>query len=68
AVEKGWTAVYTRSVESRLSRVHVLTGDVLTAWRLVNASDRATDAPALQIVRAVTQPDDMPVVGMQVAE
>lgn len=68
AVQQGWTAVYERSAESRLSHVHVLTGDVLTAWRLVNGTHRAADAPALQIVRAVTQPDDRPVVGMQVEE
>jgi len=70
SVQSGWTQQYEASAESRLDFEHLLTGDVLSAWRLASgpAKSKGNAAPKLQIVRAVTQPEGIPVVGMRVAE
>ncbi|CAE8651243.1 unnamed protein product, partial [Polarella glacialis] len=71
-VEAGWTKLYTESLEVRIGYEHILTGDVLTAWRLVQGgkspAKNAEEEQKLQIVRATTQPDGEPVVGMRLAE
>eukprot|EP00931_Biecheleriopsis_adriatica_P069790 TRINITY_DN435_c0_g2_i1.p1 TRINITY_DN435_c0_g2~~TRINITY_DN435_c0_g2_i1.p1 ORF type:complete len:2117 (-),score=606.84 TRINITY_DN435_c0_g2_i1:43-6393(-) len=86
-IREGWTKLYDESASTRLEKVHVLTGDVLTAWRLAYGTkskklgtksdpeekeeedkDKDKNVPKLQIVRAITQPDNMPVVGMRLPE
>jgi len=69
AARQGWTSLYNSSVQSRVVFEHVLTGDVLTAWRLVaGTAGPKTDRSKLEIVRALTHPDNVPVVGMRVSE
>eukprot|EP00930_Biecheleria_cincta_P023764 TRINITY_DN17104_c0_g1_i1.p1 TRINITY_DN17104_c0_g1~~TRINITY_DN17104_c0_g1_i1.p1 ORF type:complete len:1912 (-),score=397.98 TRINITY_DN17104_c0_g1_i1:147-5882(-) len=81
-VEEGWTKLYEETAARRWCKEHILTGDVLMAWRLVNAGnskkpnsednegmdDDEQDLSKLQIVRAVVQPDNQPVVGMRLKE
>eukprot|EP00747_Dinoflagellata_sp_TGD_P051218 gnl/TRDRNA2_/TRDRNA2_147216_c0_seq1.p1 gnl/TRDRNA2_/TRDRNA2_147216_c0~~gnl/TRDRNA2_/TRDRNA2_147216_c0_seq1.p1 ORF type:complete len:1174 (+),score=324.65 gnl/TRDRNA2_/TRDRNA2_147216_c0_seq1:427-3522(+) len=99
-VEAAWEKQYASSSTSRLMDEHVLTGDVLTAWRLTNTEQPSPDGDepkdknkdkdadkdeikakikisdddalvkkrSLQVVRAITQPDGVPVVGMRVYE
>jgi len=69
-VEEGWTRLYASSTTSRLDFEHVLTGDVLSAWRLASGPSKSKggEGPALKIVRAVVQPKGLPIVGMRVAE
>ena len=67
------------TLEERLVRVNVLVGDVLGVWRLARSGKvgnyckkgqtvRDEDREKLQIVRAVAQPGDVPVVGLQVPD
>jgi hypothetical protein len=77
-IENGWERLYEESAHQRHHTEHILTGDVLTAWRLVNGgrtkrsggcmSSIETESSKLQIVRAITQPDGEPVVGMRMDE
>ena len=75
-VKAGWTDLYDKTVDQRTVKEHLLTGDVLTAWQLVNGSRRAnkiaedsqSTGTKLQTVRAITQPHGVPVVGMRVEE
>eukprot|EP00933_Yihiella_yeosuensis_P030294 TRINITY_DN23955_c0_g1_i1.p1 TRINITY_DN23955_c0_g1~~TRINITY_DN23955_c0_g1_i1.p1 ORF type:complete len:1351 (-),score=366.53 TRINITY_DN23955_c0_g1_i1:152-4117(-) len=79
-IEKGWRRLYENSAESRLDNEHLLTGDVLSAWRLLHGDVKKykskTDSPNpleaqepnLRIARAVCQPDNESVVGMLVDE
>jgi len=71
-VEASWTRRYDESGQSRIVRVHILTGDVLSAWRLTKGQQKDEEATAekakFHIVRAVTQPDNVPVVGLEVSE
>lgn len=76
AVEAGWVRSYEESHQSRLVHVHVLAGDVLTVWRLVKGGrsmkakteEEKEQAERLQVVRALTKPDNVPVVGVKVSE
>jgi len=67
-VQEGWTALYAASADARLEYEDVLTGNVLTAWRIVRGTSRGKEDPKLKLVRAVIQPDSVPLVGMKVAE
>jgi len=69
-VEAGWGNLYMSSSKQRLSYEHVLTGDVLTAWRLVKGGEQGkrSQIETPEIVRAVTRPNGDPVVGMRVSE
>ncbi|CAL1128430.1 unnamed protein product [Cladocopium goreaui] len=75
-VKAGWTDLYDQTAAKRTVMEHVLTGDVLTAWQLVNSDRRVSKksedsphkGPKLQIVRAITQPHGLPVVGMRLRE
>eukprot|EP00927_Polykrikos_kofoidii_P027140 TRINITY_DN23992_c0_g2_i1.p1 TRINITY_DN23992_c0_g2~~TRINITY_DN23992_c0_g2_i1.p1 ORF type:complete len:841 (+),score=179.26 TRINITY_DN23992_c0_g2_i1:2-2524(+) len=64
--EAGWRKLYDLSANTRIAYEHVLTGDVLSAWRLVGSEDGAKEP--LRIVRATVQPDGMPVVGVRISE
>lgn len=111
--EDGWNKRYKESQNERLIKIHVLTGDVLTVWRLAKKGDKADKAAAsgeggdgehesqepqeqeqkepqeqepkepqeqkhalqidamekeLQIVRAITQPQGLPIVGLKISE
>lgn len=66
--EEGWKRLYEQSVSSRMHFEHVLTGDVLGAWRLATGSAAKGMRSALKIVRAITQPSGEPVVGMRLLE
>jgi len=68
-VKAHWEHCYNNTESERLIRIHVITGDVLTVWRLVkNDKENPQDNDRLHIVRAITQPDGLPVVGLQVQE
>jgi len=58
--------LYDATAKARLTFEHLLTGDVISAYRLV-AGPSVTEN-RLQIVRAVTLPDNQPVVGMRVLD
>ncbi|CAJ1401369.1 unnamed protein product [Effrenium voratum] len=68
-VREGWMELYRNSAASRTVMEHVLTGDVLAAWQLVRSGKSketaSAEGPKLQIVRAITQPGNLPVVGMR---
>eukprot|EP00928_Gymnodinium_smaydae_P047232 TRINITY_DN31509_c0_g1_i1.p1 TRINITY_DN31509_c0_g1~~TRINITY_DN31509_c0_g1_i1.p1 ORF type:complete len:1880 (+),score=459.56 TRINITY_DN31509_c0_g1_i1:802-5640(+) len=71
--EKGWTQLYEASAQGRMAYDHLLTGDVIAAWRLVMGSAAGAPGgsiarPRPQIVRAVTKPEGLPVVGLRVHE
>eukprot|EP00913_Durusdinium_trenchii_P013902 g13051.t1 len=75
-VKAAWIELYEKTAAKRTVMEHILTGDVLTAWQLVNDCSRLQrkdsadrdSGPKLQIVRATTQPDGLPVVGMRLRE
>lgn len=77
-VKAAWIELYEKTAAKRTVMEHILTGDVLTAWQLVNGGRRFAkksedsadrdSGPKLQIVRATTQPDGLPVVGMRLRE
>lgn len=68
-VEAGWTALFEATRSKRIFHEHILTGDVLSAWRLVVGPKTKDDPtrPRLQIVRANTK-SGCAVVGMRVNE
>lgn len=45
-VEEGWKQRYEESQRERLIKIHVLTGDVLTVWRLAKKGDKVDKAAA----------------------